>query len=418
MHNKSYNLSMTKNEKLRNTIGYYLLFISLGFGLGITGPALPSLAEQTGSTLGAIGSIFLASALGGMLGTAVSGRILDRISRGHLILGLAQITSATLLILTPLAGALPLLLIIFFIGGLPAGMVNTGANTLLMWTHGKKAGPYMNGLHFAFGLGAFLAPTIFAQVLKMDGTYQHAYWALAGLALPVGLFMLFLPGSPQHSDEQEDNAPSPTNLRQLWPIILIGTLFLFFYVGSEITFGNWIYTYALTLDLADATRAAYLTSGFWLAFTIGRAISIPVAAIFKPAHILTIAFTGGLGALALAILVPQSGTMLWAATLSVGFFMAPIWATGYNLVGQSIKLTATISSIIILGDSLGAVVLPSATGRAIELWGAQTMPKLVFTSLAINALIFFIMLLQRREHVKSIAVANSQPIKELDNAQI
>ncbi|MEZ4591995.1 MAG: hypothetical protein R3D55_12765 [Chloroflexota bacterium] len=55
---------MTQNEKVRNTIGYYLLFISLGFSLGITGPALPSLAEQTGSTLGAIGAIFWLAHLG------------------------------------------------------------------------------------------------------------------------------------------------------------------------------------------------------------------------------------------------------------------------------------------------------------------------------------------------------------------
>ena len=408
---------MTKNEKLRNTVGYYLLFISLGFGLGIVGPALPSLAEQTGSTLGAIGSIFLVSALGGMLGTAVSGRILDRTPRGHLILGLAQISSAILLILTPLAGTLPLLLLIFFMSGLPAGMVNSGTNTLLMWTHGKKAGPYINGLHFAFGLGAFLAPTIFALVLKTGGTYQNAYWALAGLALPVGLFVLFLPGSPTHPNKHEESDPTSTSMQKVWPIILIGTLFLFFYVGSELTFGNWIYTYALTLDLADATRAAYLTSGFWLAFTIGRAISIPIAAIFKPAHILTIAFAGGLTALALIILVPESVNLLWVATLAVGFFMAPIWATGYNLVGQSLRLTATISSIIILGDSLGAVVLPWVTGQAIERWGAQTMPKLVFISLAINALIFVIMLLQRRKHDKRKAKSSSRFIKKIDHAQ-
>ena len=49
---------MTDYEKRRNTAGYYLLFISLGFSLGITAPALPSLANQTGSTLGAIGAIF------------------------------------------------------------------------------------------------------------------------------------------------------------------------------------------------------------------------------------------------------------------------------------------------------------------------------------------------------------------------
>jgi len=88
--------------------------------------------------------------------------------------------------------------------------------------------------------------------------------------------------------------------------------------------------------------------------------------------------------------------MLWAATLAVGFSVAPIWATGFNLVGQSIKLAATISSIIILGDSFRAVVLPWVTGQAIEYLGAQTMPRLVFASLPIHALVFVMMLRQRK----------------------
>ena len=395
---------MTENEKRRTTLGYYLLFISLGFSLGITGPALPSLAEQTGSTLGAIGAIFLVGASGGMLGTALSGRLFDRIKNGHRVLGVAQLISATLLALIPLANSLPLLLLIFFINGLPGGMINTGANTLLMWTHGKKAGPYVNGLHFAFGLGAFLAPTVFAQVLNLGGTYQHAYWALAGLALPVSLFLQLLPGSPQLTDQNEESELPPANLRQIMPVVLIAMLFLFFYVGSEITYGNWIYTYALTLNLADATRAAYLTSSFWLSFTIGRAISIPIAARFKPAQILAVAFIGGLGALALAISAPNSLTVLWIATVMIGFFMAPVWATGYNLVGQSIKMTATVSSLIILGDSFGAVVLPWVTGQTIERFGAHTMPWLVISSFAINGLIFVIMLMQSRA-VPQVAIA-------------
>ena len=387
---------MTDYEKRRNTAGYYLLFISLGFSLGITGPALPSLANQTGSTLGAIGAIFLLGSTGGMLGTALSGRLFDRIKNGHRVLGLAQLLSLILLAIIPLANSLPLLLVIFFINGLPGGIINTGANTLLMWTHGKKAGPYVNGLHFAFGLGAFLAPTVFAQVLNLGGTYQQAYWALAALALPISLFLIFLPGSPELRDEGEENEQRPANLRQIMPMIAVAMLFLFFYVGSELTYGNWIYTYAITLDLADATRAAYLTSGFWLSFTIGRAISIPVAARFKPTQILAVAFFGGLAALALAISAPSSLTVLWIATVAVGFFMAPVWATGYNFVGQSIKLTATVSSIIILGDSFGGVVLPWVTGQAIERFGAHTMPWLVISSFAINGLIFVIMLAQSR----------------------
>ncbi len=43
-------------------------------------------------------------------------------------------------------------------------------------------------------------------------------------------------------------------------------------------------TYAVKLGLADAALAAYLTSLFWLAFTIGRLISIPVAIRFSPAQ--------------------------------------------------------------------------------------------------------------------------------------
>ncbi|MFN8400257.1 MAG: MFS transporter [Anaerolineales bacterium] len=396
---------MTQKEKLRNTIGYYLIFISLGFGLGITGPALPSLAKQTGSTLGAIGSMFLVGSIGGMIGTAISGRILDRVPQRHLVLGISQLITTVILAATPLAGNLWILLLIVFINGFPVGMINNGANTLLMWTHGEKAGPYVNGLHFFFGLGAFLAPTVFAQVLNWGGTYQHAYWALAALTVPVVLFMMFLPGSPEHPHQHEDKTQTQENLRAALPIIIVGMLFLFFYVGSEITFGNWIYTYATTLNLADVTTAAYLTSGFWLFFTIGRAISVPVAVRFKPTQILTVAFVGALAALTLAILVPQSMTVLWVASAATGFFMAPIWATGYNFAGQSIKLTATISSLIILGDSFGAVVLPWLTGLAIERFGAHTMPWLVFISLTLNALVFGVMLLQRSRMTKEIATA-------------
>ena len=50
---------------------------------------------------------------------------------------------------------------------------------------------------------------------------------------------------------------------------------------------------------------------------------------------------------------------------------------------------------LLLGDSFGAVVLLWVTGQAIEHLGAQTMPRLVFVSLATNALVFVMMFRQR-----------------------
>jgi MFS transporter, FHS family, Na+ dependent glucose transporter 1 len=383
---------MTNSVKIRNTIGYYLLFICLGFGMGITGPAIPSLANQTLSTIGSIGAMFLVGAIGYTLGTVIGGWIFDRMRAGHFILGLSQLISAGLLAVIPMVGSLPVLLLIVFINGLPNGMLNTGANTLLMWTHGEKSGPYINGLHFSFGLGAFLAPTIYAQILNMGGTYQQAYWILAGIAVPVALFMLFLPGNPEHPHKQDEKANSRDDLMKYLPIVITGLLFLFFYVSSEVTFGNWIYTYALTLNLSTATQAAYLTSGFWLAFTVGRLISIPVAARFKSQQVLGFALTACILITALMMAIPHSFALLWLCTIGLGFFMAPVWPTGYNLAGQSVKLTATISSIILLGDSLGGMILPALTGQVVERFGAQMMTWLVFASLVGNMVALLVML--------------------------
>ena len=209
--------------------------------------------------------------------------------------------------------------------------------------------------------------------------------------------MLLLSHSPKAGEEEEREVNGKGYLRTVLPMVVIAMLFLFFYVGSELTYGNWIYTYALEMNLADVTQAAYLTSGFWLSFTIGRAFSIYAAARFKAEQVLSVAFLGGLSALALALVAPESINMLWAATITVGFFMAPVWATGYNLTGQSIKLNATISGIIILGDSFGGVVLPSVTGAAIEHLGAESMPWIVFSAYAINGLIFLAMLYQSKK---------------------
>lgn len=384
---------MSNTIKLRNTIGYYLLFISLGFGMGITGPALPSLASQTTSTLGQIGMMLLFSSLGYTVGTLIGGRVFDRAGAGNRILGACQLASAALLATVPMAGSLPVLLLIVFISGLPTGMINTGTNTLLMWTHGEKSGPYINGLHFFFGLGAFLSPTLYAQLLSAGGTYQHAYWILAGILVPIALYMLLQPHNPEHPHKQAQAVSSDRkDLAQYLPLIVSAGLFLFFYVGAEVTFGNWIYTYVITLILANATQAAYLTSTFWLAFTVARLISIPAAARFKSEQILAISLIACIVISALMIASGGSFSLLWACTAGLGFFMAPVWPTGYNLAGRSVKLTATISSAILMGDSLGGMILPALTGQVVERFGAPMMHWLVFGSLIANLLMLAAML--------------------------
>jgi MFS transporter, FHS family, Na+ dependent glucose transporter 1 len=380
-----------KNEAIRRTFGYYSLFICLGLDAAVLGPTLPFLKIQTKASLGEMGLLFLVGAIGYTLGTIIGGRVFDR-ARGHPVLGIAQVFAAVLIFFIPLAPWFWLLLAILVCKGFAEGFVNTGANILLVWTHGEKVGPFMNGLHFFFGLGAFLSPFLVAQVVGTAGGYRWAYWALAAFGALVGLRMLFMAGSPRpthtNTEKTGQTAAGPVPVA----LVISAMLFLFFYVGAEITFGGWVATYAITLNLASAAGAAYLTSAFWFAFTAGRLLSIPAATRFTSKQVILTALFGCLTVLTLGIIFSKFSSSLWLLAIGLGFCMAPIWPTGFTLAGQSINLTGRITGVILLGDSFGGMVLPSAVGKVIEASGARSMVYLVFCSLILNLLAFIGML--------------------------
>ena len=384
-----------RTDAIRHTIGYYLLFICLGLDTAVTGPTLPALAAQTQTRLGQMGLLFLAGSIGYTLGTMIGGRVFDRV-RGHPVLGAAQLVAAALIALVPLAPWFWLLLAIAACKGFAEGFVNTGANTLLVWTHGEKVGPFMNTLHFFFGLGAFLAPFLVAQVMGSVGGYRWAYWTLSAVAALVGLRMLTMTGSPRpfHARDGEPVREAPKRIP--YALVISAGLFLFFYVGAEISFSGWVYTYATTLNLTSASGAAYLTSAFWLSFTVGRLLSIPAATRFKPQQVIPAAVVGCLVFLGLGIAFPGSGVMLWVVAIGLGFCMAPVWPTGFTLAGQSLNLTGRVSGLVLLGDSFGGMVLPWLIGRVIDLTGPQAMTFLIFASLVLNLLAFGGMLRLRK----------------------
>lgn len=380
---------------LRNTFGYYTMFACIGLSVGIVGPTIPSLAVQTNSSIGAIGGIFLAGPIGHTIGLYIGGRLFDRITRGHLLLGFAQLFSALMIFLIPLSSFYWMLILVNVLLGFSNGFVNTGSNTFLMWTHREKAAPFMNGLHFFFGLGAFGAPFLFAQLNSRGCSYSEAYWIISALAF-LTAFIIFLLRESPHPAHKDESSSIKISLRPYIPIIIAAMLYLFFYVGAEITYGGWIFTYVTKLNIATVTQGAYLTSGFWFAFTIGRLISIPAATRFKPEQIISVSLIFCIAILGSIFFLPATLTVLWTISIGLGFFMGPIWPSGYTMAGQSIRLSAQMSSIILLGDSLGGMILPAATGYLLERFGSQMMMQLVLASLAFTFIAFLVIHQQKK----------------------
>jgi FHS family Na+ dependent glucose MFS transporter 1 len=374
-------------------IGYFSLFICFGLDMALLGPSLPDLAKQTGSSLGTMGLVFTISSGGFCLGTLLGGWLYDRIpGRPMMIAGHCIV--AVLTFLTPHIPWFGLLMALYIVKGIAGGTVHVGGNTLLMWTFGGNAGPYLNALHFFFGVGAFCSPFLLGLLIDSGRTYADAYHFLALIDLLVAAVIWRTLQAPPPKTKGAGEREARGGRRYLVPLVLSAMLFLFFYVGSEITFGGWISTYAQTLNMADAARAAYLTAVLWLAFTIGRLISIPASVRFKPTQILPAALGGCAVFIVILIAFPQTPEILWIAAAGAGFCMAPVWPTGFNLAGQSVEFTARISGFILLGDSMGGMVLPGMAGWVMEQLGAGSMPQMVLagagaTFLAFLGIVFF-----------------------------
>ena len=377
----------------RLTAAYFAAFVFLGLTTGSLGPTLPSLADQTQVGLSAISYVFTARSAGYLFGSVLSGKWFDRKS-GNPIMAAMLFTMSVMMALVPLAPGLWLLLITMLILGAAESGLDVGANTLLGWAHGTGVGPFMNAMHSLFGVGALVAPLIVAQTISFRLPATTSYLFLALLLIPVSLVFLRLP-SPILRARIVTGGYLAAKPQQ---VFLIG-MFLFLYVGAEVGFAGWIYTYATTLRLSDANTAAYLTSLFWGALTLGRMLTIPVVALMSPESVLIGSLAACLISLALMLASPSSMTAVFVGTFCLGVSMAPIFPTTLSLAGRRMRLTGNVTGWFIVGASAGSMLIPLLIGHAFSGIGPSFVIVITTSVLAIafGVLLFMIRNLKDRE---------------------
>jgi FHS family Na+ dependent glucose MFS transporter 1 len=381
------------------TTGYYASFIVLGLVTASLGPTLPGLAEHTQSQLSEIGFVFTARALGYLLGSYLGGRTYDRLP-AHPVLAAVLVVLAFTLFLTPLVGQLWLLTLVVLLLGATEGALDVGGNALLVWLHGSRVGPYMNGLHFFFGVGALSSPIIVAQTIALTGDIVWAYWVLALLALPVALWMAALrrrtpprpEGATEHIQGNRSAAIGELPGSSQRSLLLMLCALLVLYVGAEATFGGWIYTYAFALGLGTETSAAYLTSGFWGALTVGRLISIPLASRRQPQTLLLADLVGCVASVALLLLGPRTPAVTWMGTLGLGLSMASVFPAVISLAESRMAVTGRVTAWFFVGASLGGMSVPWLTGQLFESAGPQSMMAVILADLAMALGLCWVML--------------------------
>jgi FHS family Na+ dependent glucose MFS transporter 1 len=372
------------------TAAYYLSFIILGLTTAANGPSLPKLAEHTSSSLERISLIFVFNSFGYLVGSFFSGRAYDRFS-SHKLMALTLTCIGIAAALIPIAGTLPILLFAMFLSGLGSGTLDVGCNTLLIWTHGEKAGPFLNGLHFFFGVGSLFAPLLLAAALLKTNDIHWMFWTFTILSLPIAIWFWFLE-EPKHviSKEERRNSAFP-----ILPVTLVLILFIL-YVGIEIGFGNWIYTYALTLHLETEITAAYLTSAFWGSFTFGRLLAVWISTRLRPVTILFMDLAGCAISTIIIMLWKDSNTALWIGTFGLGLSMASMFPTFLLLAGERMQITGTITGWFLVGSGAGSMLLPWFIGQVFAFTGAKAMTIVLLVDIVSTVLVLSIFIFRQR----------------------
>jgi len=287
---------------------YCLAFGQLGFALASLGPVLIELAEQMGLDFAIVGYAFPARSLAYLVGSAIGGPFVDR-APGNRILGAGLIASGLGTIGIPFSFHIAILAICVAVQGMSMGFMDTAGNVMIVWLHGEKVAPFMQLLHFSFGVGSLLSPLIIEASRQLLDTFKWAFWGMGISFVIVGLIVIFVK-SPTSPHRAEGAIPRKPLTKLEWGLIMYCGTFLFLYVGCEVGMGGYIFTYAVEKMKMTESLADYLTSAYWGSFAVGRLLAVFITIKVSASTMMMSSFIGSAISILLIIIFDDSTTVV------------------------------------------------------------------------------------------------------------
>ena len=151
-------------------------------------------------------------------------------------------------------------------------------------------------------------------------------------------------------------------------IVAMCTIFLFFYIGVEITYGSFVFTFAVTYKelCFSKSKAALLNAVYWGSFTIGRLVSVGIAMLKISTTIMLVSdLIGCMCAVLLVTIIHTSTVVIWIGTALLGFAIASIFPSMLLWVDEHLEVTGKVTAVLVNGAALGDMILTLTVGLLI-----------------------------------------------------
>ncbi len=333
-----------------------------------------------------------------------SGYLVDKIHyKGGIITGLL-IAGIGCLLFYPAAGlhSYPLFLIAFFVLAAGICLLQVAANpyvtilgpsetassrltmTQAFNSLGTTLAPYLGAL-FILSTAVKSAQEIQALNVEQLNAYQTAqalavqtpYLLLAAALFMLAIVFVILKLPKLQSKELDSAQPVIVDVIKLeggaWSYrhLVLGTLGIFFYVGSEVSIGSFLISFLGESSIGNLTEqdAGRYVSFYWGGAMIGRFAGALIMQKIKPQN--TLLFNGLVAMSLVMLVIFSSGSIAMWAILAIGLFNSIMFPTIFSLAVSGLGQYTGQGSGILCAAIVGGAVLPVIQGYCADIIGIQ-----------------------------------------------
>nr|GAT55002.1 predicted protein [Mycena chlorophos] len=375
-------------ERVQLAVLCWAMFVA-GWNDASLGPLIPRIQEQYHLGYTIVSLIFVFRCIGCLVGTVVTILLAPKLGfgkAGSVILAVGNVFQVTAML------PFPVFVMGAFINGIGYAMENAQAIAYVAGLpddHGLKMGLFQA----TYGAGALISPLVATQFSEMKHWSFHYLISLGVAFFATALFVWLFRGRTQRDCleqigvasgplEKEGILSGTTKRSPLHEIVSSKTvhilaLFLFVYVGTEVTIGGWIVSFMITVR-GGGSSSGYISAGFFGGLMLGRLLLLPVNKLLGPNRAVYLYGALCIGLELIIWLVPSFlGSAISVAF--VGTLLGPLYPIAMGHAARTFHpalLTGSISWVSGVATA-GSAVFPFIAGAIAGKAGIRSLEPVV-----------------------------------------
>jgi len=390
----------------------FFSMITVGLNDQTVGSLIPTLTKQYDVNQTTVSTVFALQFLG-YATSALSNEFLHVKLGRRGVMSLANGFLLTTYVVNSMRPPIWIFIMIYYFTGLGVGLMDSCMNVWLssLIDHNELMGL----LHGFYGIGSVISPPLISHLLKwFDGDFRSYYIFLSMLAITGVILCQTLfknegrlkyeyescGGGHRHddgdddyddTDDEEEQESVTVKSAMKNKTVITFSLYLFLYIGAEVSIGSWLLSYLMKVKNLDQIGASYIVSWFWIGLTVGRIVLGFVTKFFKNEYRANYAYS------ALSLLVYLIYTIFTLTTDETtskhfklftniimfidGVFIGPLFPTSNITLMKLLPVSLHVSAVGVMSSigGSGAAILPFLVGSITHLTKLDYLP--IFVSL-------------------------------------